>query len=76
MVVMNEEHRKIAAKIWNVPVEKIPPKPGFHATEMLRALDRGDIRFMWVQVNNPFQAAPNVDRFRKGARKEGSYNFV
>jgi len=76
MVVMNEEHRKIAAKIWNVPVEKIPPKPGFHATEMLRALDRGDIRFMWVQVNNPFQAAPNVDRFRKGARKEGRFVVV
>jgi len=76
MVVMNPEHRAIAAKIWNVPVEKIPPKPGFHATEMLRALDRGDIRFLWVQCNNPFQAAPNVDRFRKGARKPGRFVVV
>ncbi len=76
MVVMNPEHRAKAAKIWKVPVEKIPAKPGFHATEMLRALDRGDIRFLWVQCNNPFQAAPNVDRFRKGARKEGRFVVV
>jgi nitrate reductase NapA len=76
MVVMNEDHRKIAAKIWKVPVEKIPAKPGFHATEMLRAIDRGEIKFVWVQVNNPFQAAPNVDRFRKGARKEGRFVVV
>ncbi len=76
MVVTNPEHRAKAAEIWQVPVEKIPPKPGFHATEMLRALDRGDIRFLWVQVNNPFQAAPNVERFRAGARKEGRFVVV
>jgi nitrate reductase NapA len=76
MVVMNPEHRKIAGKIWNVDPDSIPAKPGFHATEMLRALDRGDIKFLWVQVNNPFQAAPNVDRFRKGARKKGRFVVV
>ncbi len=76
MVVTNPEHRAIAARIWKVPVEKIPDKPGYHATEMLRALDRGDLRFLWVQVNNPFQAAPNVDRFRKGARKPGRFVVV
>jgi nitrate reductase NapA len=76
MVVTNPEHRAIAAGIWKVPVEKIPAKPGYHATEMLRALDRGDIRFLWVQCNNPFQAAPNVDRFRKGARKPGRFVVV
>jgi len=76
MVVMNPKHREKAARIWKVPVEKIPAKPGFHATEMLRALDRGDIRFLWVQCNNPFQAAPNVERFRHGARKPGRFIVV
>ncbi len=76
MVVMNPKHRAKAARIWKVPVDRIPPKPGFHATEMLRALDRGDIRFLWVSCNNPFQAAPNVSRFREGARKPGRFVVV
>ena len=42
-VVMNAKHRELAAKIWKVPVENIPSKPTYHATEMFRAVDRGDI---------------------------------
>jgi len=45
-VVMKEDHRKLAAKIWDVPVTNIDPKPSNHTVAMFRALDRGDIRFM------------------------------
>lgn len=75
MVVTNEEHRKKTAEIWGVPVEKIPAKPTYHATEMFRALDRGDIKVLWIQVTNPFQSAPNLSRYRKGARK-GDGRFI
>ncbi len=75
MVVMNAEHRALAAKIWKVPVEKLNPKPGFHAVEMFRALDRGDLKCLWIQVTNPFVSLPNVDRYRKGARK-GDGRFI
>ena len=37
-VVMNPKHRELAAKIWKVPVERIPSKPTYHATEMLEQL--------------------------------------
>jgi nitrate reductase NapA len=53
MLVANQQHREIAAKIWGVPVDQIPPKPGYNTVEMFRALDRGDIRTMWIQVTNP-----------------------
>lgn len=76
MVVTNPEHREKAARIWGVPASKIPAKPGPHATEMFKALDRGDIRVMWIQVTNPFQSAPNLSRYRKGARKEGRFIVV
>jgi nitrate reductase NapA len=56
-VVMKEGARKLAAKIWDVPVENIDPKPTYHTVEMFRALDRGDIRFMWIQVTNPMAGA-------------------
>lgn len=75
MVVTNPEHREKAAKIWGVDPARIPAKPTYNATEMFRALDRGDIKVIWVQVTNPFQTMPNLNRYRKGARK-GDGRFV
>ncbi len=75
-VVMNEGARKLAAKIWQVPVENIDPKPTYHTVEMFRALDRGDIRFMWIQVTNPMVTMPNLNRYRNGAKKEDRFIVV
>ncbi len=75
-VVMNEEHRKHAAEIWNVPVENIPSKPTYHTVEMFRALDRGDIRFMWIQVTNPMVTMPKLKRYRDATKKEGRFIVV
>jgi len=75
-VVMNEKARKMAADIWQVPVGNIDPKPSYHTVEMFRALDRGDIRFMWVQVTNPMVTIPNLKRYRDGAKKDGRFMVV
>jgi nitrate reductase NapA len=69
--VANAEHRKMAAEIWNVPAEKISPRPGYHTMELFRALDRGDIKVLWINTTNPFQTLPHVSRYRKGSRKGG-----
>ena len=76
MLVANSEHRKIAAEIWGVPVEQIPPKPGYNTVEMFRALDRGDIKTMWIQVTNPMVTMPNLNRYRDGALKEDRFIVV
>ncbi len=75
MVVTNPEHREKTAKIWGIDPKKIPDKPTYHAVEMFRALDRGDIKCLWVQCTNPFQSMPNLNRYRKGARK-GDGRFI
>ena len=75
-VVMNEKDRKMAAEIWQVPVENIPPKPTYHTVEMFRALDRGEIRFMWIQVTNPMVTLPNLKRYRNAAEKQGRFIVV
>ena len=75
-VVMKEKHRKKAAEIWKVPVENIPSKPTNHTVAMFRALDRGDIKFMWVQVTNPMVTMPNLKRYREGAKKDGRFIVV
>ncbi|MGH1364702.1 MAG: molybdopterin-dependent oxidoreductase [Calditrichia bacterium] len=75
-VVMKEAARKKAADIWQVPVENIPAKPTHHTVSMFRALDRGDIRFMWIQVTNPMVTMPKLNRYRDGTLKKGRFIVV
>jgi len=75
-VVMKEAHRKMAAEIWDVPLSNIDPKPTYHTVEMFRALDRGDIRFMWIQVTNPMITMPKLKRYREGCLKEDRFIVV
>jgi nitrate reductase NapA len=76
MVVTNPEHRAKAEKIWQIPAGTIPEKPSFHAVEMLRALDRGDVLFFWSSTANPFQDYPNLNRFRAAALRDGRFIVV
>lgn len=75
-VVMNAKDRQMAADIWKVPVENIPSKPSNHTVAMFRALDRGDIKFMWIQVTNPMVTMPKLNRYRAGAEKTGRFIVV
>jgi nitrate reductase (cytochrome) len=74
--VTNEKDRELAAKIWNVPVERIDPKPTHHAVSMFRALDRGEIKFLWIQVTNPMVTFPHLNRYRAACEKAGNFIVV
>ncbi len=76
MVVANPEHRSRTEKIWNLSPGTIPAKPTYHAVEMMRALDRGDLRVLWSMTANPFQCYPNLDRYRNAALKDGRFIIV
>ncbi len=73
MVVTKEEHRARAEEIWGLEPGTIPAKPGYHAVDMFRALTRGDVKTMWIQVTNPWVTMPNLNRF---ARQPGDGRFV
>lgn len=49
------------------------PRP---ALSIFRALERGDIRFLWIQATNPMVSLPNLSRFRAAAKKAGHYLVV
>jgi nitrate reductase NapA len=40
---------------------------------MFRALERGDVETMWIQVTNPWVSLPNLNRFK---RKPGDGRFI
>jgi nitrate reductase (cytochrome) len=75
-VVHSEQDCRRAAEIWGVPVANIDPRPTHTALSMFRALDRGDIRFLWIQATNPMVSLPNLDRFRRAAGKDDRFIVV
>jgi nitrate reductase (cytochrome) len=75
-VVQNEQDRRRAAEIWGLPVENIDPRPTYPALSMFRALDRGDIRFLWIQATNPMLSLPNLRRYRDAAAKADRFIVV
>jgi len=75
-VVQNEQDRRRAADIWGVPVDRIDPRPTHSALSMFRALERGDIRFLWIQATNPMVSLPNLDRYRRAAAGDDRFIVV
>jgi nitrate reductase NapA len=75
-VVTSEADRRRAASIWGVPLDRIDAEPTHHALSMFRALDRGDIRFLWIQATNPMVSLPNVDRYRRAATRSDRFVVV
>jgi nitrate reductase NapA len=66
MVVNNPEHRAKAERLWDIPEGSLPAVPGYHAVDMFRALERGDLKVMWVQVTNPWVTMPHLSRMPRG----------
>jgi nitrate reductase NapA len=75
-VVQSAADRSRAAEIWGVPVGNIDPRPAHTALSMFRALDRGDIRFLWIQATDPMVSLPNLNRYRRAAAKDDRFIVV
>ncbi len=75
-VVQNEADRRRAAKIWGVPLGNIDPRPTHTVISMFRALEQGDVRFLWIQATNPMVSLPDLSRYRRAAAKEDRFIVV
>lgn len=53
----NPEHRAEVAALWGV--DDVPAKPGKTAVEMFEAVNRGEIKALWIACTNPAQSLPN-----------------
>ncbi len=65
MVVTNPEHRAKAEEIWGLESGTVPATPGYHTMDMFRALERGDLKVMWIQVTNPCVTMPHLNRMHR-----------
>ncbi len=78
MVVVDPDHRKKAEDIWHVPPGRINATPGHHTLKIWESFctptsQGGDIGTIWVQVTNPGQTLPNLNKLfnPKGDNKAG-----
>lgn len=69
MVVANEKHREVTENIWKLPKGTLNPKVGAHVMKIHRDVEDEKIKFVWVQVNNPYQNTANANHWIKAARK-------
>ena len=76
MVVTNPAHRARAEEIWRLPKGTINPQPGSDLTRMMRDLEDGRLKWLWVQVNNPFQATANANHWIEAARRNDAFVVV
>ena len=76
MVVNNASHRERAEKIWKLPAQTINPKVGSHITKMMRDLEDGSVKWLWVQVCNPFQSTANANHWITAAREMDNFVVV
>jgi len=76
MVVDDRSHRARAEEIWRVPTGTINPKPGSSLTQMMRDLEDGRLKWLWVQVTNPFQSTANATHWLDAARRRDAFVVV
>ncbi len=76
MVVANAGHRAHAEEIWKLPEKTLNPKVGSHITKMMRDLEDGSMKWVWVQVTNPFQSTANANHWLKSARENDCFVVV
>jgi assimilatory nitrate reductase catalytic subunit len=57
----SEKDRQEIARLWNVPVERIPTQRGLAYPDIVEGAVAGKIRALWILGTNPLVSFPNID---------------
>ena len=75
-LIPNLAHREYTEKQWNLPLKTINPHIGSFYGKILRDLEDGGVKWLWVAANNPFQSHPNINHWLKAARELDNFVVV
>jgi len=65
----NDKDREEFASIVGVPVDLIPKARGYAYPQIIDAIDRGEIKALWVVATNPLVSYPDQNRLRSALKK-------
>jgi len=68
-VLEKEKDREEIAKFWGIDPEFFPKKRGLFMTDILPAIETGQIKGLWLIATNPMTSMPNTARIRKTLEK-------
>lgn len=73
----NPRHIAELARRWNVDPGRIPTwSPPTHIMQIMRHIEEGSIRFLWVTATNPAVSLPNLKRVRSALEQEHLFLVV
>ena len=61
----NKKDRSEIAEFWGIDVEQFPKKRGMFMTDILPAIETGEIRGLWLIATNPMTSMANTGLMRK-----------
>jgi assimilatory nitrate reductase catalytic subunit len=64
-----EKDREEIAKFWGIDPEFLPKQRGMFMTDILPAIETGQIKGLWLIATNPMTSMPNTARIRKTLEK-------
>lgn len=67
--VDNPEQRREVEDYWGRPAGSINPKPGLTAVEMFRALEKGQLKAIWIAGTNPAVSLPDLHQVRRALNR-------
>ena len=68
-VLEKEEDRREIAGFWGIDPEFFPKKRGLFMTDILPAIETGQIKGLWLIATNPMTSMPNTARIRRTLEK-------
>src|SRR5262249_5718765 len=67
--VEDPSHRAEVEAHWGRPPGTISTRPGLTAVEMLRALESGRLKALWIAATNPAVSLPDLHQVRRALEK-------
>jgi ferredoxin-nitrate reductase len=67
--VEDPNHRRELERFWGRPEGFIRPQPGHTAVEMFRALEKGQLKAIWIAGTNPMVSIPDLHQVRRALAK-------
>ncbi len=67
MELENAEHRALVRQFWQAP--RIASRAGLKAVDLFRAVERGEVRALWIMATNPVVSLPDNDQVRRALER-------
>lgn len=67
MELENAEHRALVQRFWQAP--RIASSSGLKAVDLFRAVERGEVKALWIMATNPVVSLPDNDQVRRALER-------